>query len=68
MDVNGSKLQKAFAVSSNARQSDNAGTRARALPKNFAPHLGRCAVDWQQTTEKNNVAETNESEICGPTS
>jgi len=69
MNVNAFKFQKAFAVSSNAADSRITPERERVLFRKISRLIwDACAVDWQQTTEKNNVAETNESEICGPTS
>jgi len=69
MDVNGSRLQKAFALSSNAAEIPITPERERVLFRKISRLIwDACGVDWQQTTEENNVAETNESEICGPTS
>jgi hypothetical protein len=67
MDVNGSRLQKAFALSSNAAASPITPERARVLFRKISRLIwDACGVNWQQTTEENNVAETNESKICGP--
>jgi hypothetical protein len=68
MDVNRSKLQKAFAVSSNAADSPVTPERERVLFRKIARLIwDACGADWQ-VAEGNNLVQANESGVCDRTS